>query len=101
MGSITDEKMAGIDAVLLEVVNLFEEHCRVNHYTVADYADYFWAENARRNKMELKLSVGIDYCMAGIVTSRETYYCLRRFCQEVDYFPLALVSPLGANNRYN
>jgi hypothetical protein len=38
--------------------------------------------------------------MSGIIASRKAYYSLCLFGQEVDYFAFALVSPLGANNRY-
>jgi hypothetical protein len=39
--------------------------------------------------------------MSGIIASRKAHYCFCLLSQEVDYFAFALVSPLGADNRYH
>ena len=54
MGSVADEEVAGIDAMLVKVVNLFKQRCRVDYHSITDYADCSSVKNTRRNKMKSK-----------------------------------------------
>jgi hypothetical protein len=66
---VTDEEMAGIDSVALEVINFFQEYCRINGYTITDYTDYLGVEDARGDNVKFELAVRVNYGMSGIIAS--------------------------------
>ncbi len=51
--------------------------------------------------MQDEFPMMVDNCVTGIIASGEADHHLRLFRQEVNDFPLSLITPLSANHRNN
>ena len=66
---------------------------------VADQALHIVAQNTGWNQVQNSFFAIDNQRMTGIVASLESNHSHRALGQQVDYFPLAFVAPLGANDN--
>jgi hypothetical protein len=77
VSTVTNKKATRIDTMIAQVVYFSKKHCWVNSYAIANNASYLWVKNARRDKMQPELAIGVDHSVASIISPGETSYYLR------------------------
>ena len=80
-----------------EVVDLAQQHPRVDDDAVADHAGLVLVEDSRGDQVELELLAVADDRVAGVVAALEAHDRGSPLGEQVDDLPLALVAPLGAD----
>ena len=101
VGPVADKQPAGIHAALVKRVDFTNEHGRVNHHAITDNANSLGRKNTGRDQVQLELTVGVNYSVSGIITTGKANYHSCFFSEQVNYFTLPLISPLGSKNSNN
>ena len=94
-----DLQPAGVEAAGLECVDLLEEHVQVDDDAVADDRRAARGEDAAGQQVQGVLLVADDDGVAGVVAAVELHDVVDPVAQEVGRLALALVAPLGADDR--
>ena len=89
---------AAVDAPGLHAVDLVEQHRRLDHDAVADDRHHVVVEHARRQELEGEGLTVHDDRVAGVVATLVADHHGHLLGQQVGELPLALVSPLGADD---
>ena len=92
-----DAQAADVHAPRAQVVELVDEHLRVDHDAVADHAELARVEDPRGDQVELPLFLAADDRVAGVVAALEAHDGVAVLGQEIGDLPLALIAPLGAD----
>jgi hypothetical protein len=101
VSTVTNEEAACTYAVALQIIYLLKKYCWINSHTIADNASYLRVKNARRDEMQPKLAIRVDYSMTGIVSAGETNYYLRLLSQKINYLSLPFITPLPSHDSYD
>ena len=88
-----------VDAARAQAVDLADQDRRVDDDAVADDAARARVEDARRDQVELELLLAADDRVAGVVAALEAHDDVGVLGEQVDDLALALVAPLGADDR--
>ena len=89
----------GVDAALLESVDLVEQHLEVDHDTVADDRDAAGAEDAAGQQVQGVLLVADHDGVAGVVAAVELHDVVDPATEQVGGLAFALVAPLGPDDH--
>ena len=81
-----------------QCVRFLNQRIERQHDAIADQAADAVAENAGRNQVQDSFLTADDQCMSGIVAALEAHHRRRTVGEKIDYFTLALVTPLGADD---
>ena len=90
-------QVADADPGPFEVVDLAQQHPRVDDDAVADHAGLVRVEDPRGDQVELVLLALADDRVAGVVAALEADDRARPLGEQVGDLALALVAPLGAD----
>src|SRR5438067_11639184 len=82
---------------LEQTIQLGHQADRVDDHSVADNADFAFAQNARRDEMQNVFLFADENSMPGVVSALSAHDDVRLLRQNVDYFAFAFIAPLGAN----
>ncbi len=99
VGAVTDHQTYRADALQLKASELFYQQYGIDNHTVADHAQCVWMNDTGRNKMQLELPSVDHYGVSGVATALIANDYLSALSQEIGYFSLAFVSPLGSHNN--
>jgi hypothetical protein len=98
VGVAAHPQPAAVDAPRLELVDLGDQHRRVDHHAVADDGGDVGVEDAARDQLEgerlLAHHDGVARVVAALVADDHAHL----LGEEVGELPLALVPPLGADH---
>ena len=94
-----DEQPRGVDAAGLEVVDLGEQHRKVDDHPVADDGRAAGGEDPRGQQVQGVLLVADDDRVAGVVAAVVLDHVVDRRPEQVGRLALALVTPLGAEQH--
>ena len=101
MGAVGDEEPAGgVDAALVQLIQLGEEVLRLQHDAVADHAGDAGVQDAGGNLPQDELAVADDDGVAGVGPALVAHHQVGPLGQHVDQLALPLVSPLGPNDHH-
>ena len=95
-----EEAPLDLNPSLLQVLDLAEQHRRVNDDPVADDAELIGVKDAGGDDVEGELAEFVDYGVAGVISGRVTGDDVGFFSQQVNDPALALVPPLAAHDNY-
>jgi hypothetical protein len=98
---VTDDQSAGINTTLVKLLYFLNQPGWINYYTITNNTGSLGGKNTRRDKVQLKLTIRINYGMASIITSRKADNHPGFLSQLVNHLTLAFIPPLGANNGNN
>src|SRR5207245_4686069 len=79
-------------------VHLLDQRLRRQHHAVADVTADALPEDARGNQVQNGLLAADHQGMSGVVSALEAHHPLSVVGEPVDHLPLALVTPLGADD---
>jgi hypothetical protein len=99
MGPVTNEQSGSIYITLTKLVYLTEEHSWVNHHAVTNNASGMGRKNANRDEVELKLTLGVDHGVTGVITTRKTDYYVCLLSKQVNNLTFPLIPPLTTNDN--
>ena len=99
VGVRADDQPAGVDAALLEHVDLTEEHAEVDHDPVANDRRDGRREDAAGQQVHGVLLVVDHDGVAGIVAAVEPHAIVDLVAEQVGGLALTLVTPLGADEH--
>ena len=88
------------DALARHRVDLGQQRPRIDHHAVADHRELAAAHHARRQQAQLVLDAVNHQRVAGVMTALKAHHDIRPAGQPVDDLALALVAPLGADDRH-
>ena len=95
-----DQQPLGVDAAILEALQLVEQHAGVDHHAVADHVGDAWREDARRDEVKREvLARRQHHGMAGVVAALIPHDPLDAAPEQIGGLTLALVAPLGADEH--
>ena len=95
-----DQQPLGIDAAILEALQLVEQNAGVDHHAVADHVGDAWRQDARRNEVEREvLARRQHHGMAGIVAALVPHDPLDAAPEQIGGLTFALVTPLSADEH--
>ena len=101
MRAIADEEIARHrDAGGFQRIDLGEQRGRIDDQAVADDGLLAGPQDAARDQLEDELLFADEDGVAGIVAALIARDDVEPFGEEIDDLPLALVSPLGAQDDY-
>ena len=99
VGALADDQpVPDADAPRFEAGDLVEEHVRVYDDPVADDVQGMRPDDARREQVELELTLLGDNSMAGVVAAGESGDNVAFSGKNVDELALAFIAPLGAKH---
>src|SRR5205823_6675934 len=93
-----DPQPADVDPAPPQVLDLADQHPRVDHDTVADDALLARVEDPGGDQVELELVTVADDRVAGVVAALKAHDDVRALGEKVGDLPLPLVTPLGADD---
>src|SRR5213075_1202850 len=76
------------------------ESGQVDHHAVADHGLHARPQNPRRNQLKDELALADEDGMSGVVPTLVARDDVEALGQQVDYFALAFVAPLGAEHDH-
>jgi hypothetical protein len=85
-------------ARLVQHLDLFDQHRRVNHHAAADQPYRVLREDPRRHEMNLERPELVDDGMPGVVPAVEARHVIRLLRQKIHRLALALVAPLRTDH---
>ena len=88
------------EAALPQLIDLGEEHGRIDDHAVADHAHFPGVQDAGRNQVQDRLVAIDDHGVAGIVAALVASDDVGVLGQKVDDLPLALIAPLRSDDDY-
>jgi hypothetical protein len=98
VGVRTQHQAAGVDAALVERVDLLEQHREIDDDTVADHRDAARTQDAAGQQVQrVRLAVD-DHRVAGVVAAVELDDVVDAAPEEIGCLALALVTPLGPDD---
>ena len=101
MRPVGDEQPAGgIDAAVVELIELGKEVLRLQHDAVADHTGDALVQDAGRYLPEDELAVTDDDGVASVGPALIADHKIRPLGQHIDELPLALISPLCPNDHH-
>ncbi|MBA7568584.1 hypothetical protein ES708_10315 [subsurface metagenome] len=102
VGGIAEEDAAlGVDAVLLQLIDLIHQGHGIHHHTVPQNTDSPLVEDTGRDLVQNEgFFTDLDG-MSGVGAALVTGHNIDLIAQQVDNFALALVAPLASNNSCN
>ena len=95
-----DQQSFGIDATILQTLQLVEQYGRIDDHTVADHVGDAGRQDARRDQVKREVLAGRQHHgVARIVAALIPHDPLHAATEQIGGFPLALVAPLGADEH--
>jgi hypothetical protein len=89
-----------LNLVASQALYLSEQDARVQHYPIANAAGFVRMQDSRWDQVQNEFLIINHQCVASVVASLKSDNVIGRLTQEINDFPLALVSPLGSNHNY-
>ncbi len=100
MGIIADcDVIVDFHSVSSELFYLFQKCFGVDDNSIPDDTQLARMKYPGRNEVKNDFFLVDDNRVAGIVSSLIAGHCIKGRSQKVDYLPLALITPLGADNE--
>lgn len=100
VGAVRDEYAAlGVEALLVERLELLEEAGDVDNAAAADDVDAAGVDEAGRQDVEVVCDAVDDNGVAGVVTALGAAAQLRLVSEDVGELAFAFVAPLGAEDN--
>ena len=96
--ALADDQVVGLQAALAQLLDLLQDHTRIDHHAVADDARDLRVEDSAGQQLELELAVLGDHGVAGVVAALWADHEVGLLGQVVDDLALALVAPLPADD---
>jgi hypothetical protein len=97
MGILADRDIiVDLHSVFFELFNFFQKRFRIDDNSIPDDTQLARMEYSGGNEVEDDLSLVDDNRVTGIVPPLIAGHGIKGRSQEVDYLPLALITPLGA-----
>jgi glutaredoxin-related protein len=92
-----EQVLINSDSQFAQTVDLRDERDRVDNNAISNHAGFAAPEDSRWDQMQNIFDAAMNDCVAGIVAAltADNDVCLGS--KDVDDFPLALISPLHAN----
>src|SRR3990167_1937384 len=87
-----------VHAVAREFVHFLEQRGHGQHHAFADQTHHAVAQHTRRDQVQHGFLAVDDQRVPGVVSTLETHHGVRAVGQQVDDFPLAFVTQLGADH---
>ena len=98
MSAIAHQKIfADFHPETAQTFNLGNKRDRIDHYAVANDADFPAAQNSRGNEMQNVGRAAVNDGVAGVVTALAADNHIGLACQHIDDLALSFVAPLRAN----
>ena len=95
-----DQQAFGVDAAVLQALQLVEQHTGVDDHAVADHVGDAWCEDARGDQVKGEvLASRQHHGMAGVVAALIPHDPLDAAPEKIGGLTLALVAPLGADEH--
>ena len=94
VGPVADPEVVDALAARAQVIDLSQQHPRVDHYAVSYDSQLAWAKDPRRQMVQLVQLLTYLDAVARIVASLEPDDDVRLVRKVVDYLALPLVAPL-------
>ncbi len=101
LGPVGDAQPGVGDVPAQDAVQLVQKGDGVQRHPGADDVHHLRVEDARGHQVEGKLAVLVDDGVAGIGPALEAHHQVGMLRQHVGQFALALIAPVGTNNRTN
>ena len=96
-----DPQTAGVHAPGTQVVQLLDQHLRVDHHAVTDHAELAWVEDPGGDQVELPVSPPSHDRVPGVVAALEADDGVGLLGEQVGDLALPLVAPLRADDDYS